>query len=291
MLDINGTHKEMRIFPQIRQDFTSLQNRIDALKDGLGLRLFRPMQSAQGEEPFFRFVNSTVQALSSSQGMGIRQIGTLREAVIWTIQNVNNFQTEEEAFLAGLDKQEAPYKEVIYERFWTILNCGVLKPCSKKIQQEKINIIDFSEVDVESQKTLAEIFLSYTWRRIQLKDLCFQPGNLVIVLDEFQNFSLKKDGILRNMLREGRKFGISFVLATQTMEVFSKEALAILNQTATRLYFRPAQSEGLKVAKEIDPSKAAEWQKQLMRLQRGESIAVGNLCVEDSVIRRPLLVK
>lgn len=90
-------------------------------------------------------------------------------------------------------------------------------------------ILDLSEVDALTQVSLAELTLSSIWRNAQYGSLKLFTENLIIVLDEFQNLSLKKDSVLRNMLREGRKFSISLVLATQTLGTSSKAILSLLN--------------------------------------------------------------
>lgn len=81
------------------------------------------------------------------------------------------------------------------------------------------------------------------------------------------------------------------VLATQTLNTFSKDILALLNQTATKLYFRPAQSEAAKISKEIESDNPKEWAKHLLNLKIGESVAVGDLCIGDTQITRPILLK
>lgn len=291
VLDLNQTHTEERIFPLIREEYLQYVNRIHALSDGLGLGLLQPMRTPSGEEePFFHLVNSAVKALSSAQNMGVRQIGALRNAVINAVRNFGSFQTEAEALALSLLQQEDNAAEAVYQKLWTLLNCGALKPASKCIQNGKINIIDLSGTDMITQSCLAEIILSNLWRNVQFNGLPVMGAEFVVVLDEFQNLSLKNDAALRNMLREGRKFGINLILATQTLEVFPKDILALLNQTATRLYFRPVLSEVRRSSKEIDFENPKEWAKTLLGLGIGESVAVGNFCIQGMEICRPLVL-
>lgn len=291
-LDMNQTHTEGRIFPYIKEEYLQHANRLHALRDGLGLGLLHPMRAPNGEEePLFHLVNSAVKALSSAQNMGARQIGALRNAVINAVRNFGSFRTEAEALTISLLQQEDGYAEAVYQKLWTILNCGALKPASKCIQNGKVNIVDLSGTDAITQGCLAEIFLSNLWRNVQFNGVSAMGEGLVVVLDEFQNLSLKDDAVLRDMLREGRKFGVSLILATQTLETFPKDVLALLNQAASRLYFKPTPSEARRIAKELDFENPNGWAKTLLGLEIGESVAAGSFCIEGMEICRPIIVK
>ena len=113
----------------------------------------------------------------------------------------------------------------------------------------------------------------------------------MIVIDEFQNLSAKMGAPLMRLLTEGRRFGISLLLATQSLEIFPGEIQPVLSQTATRLYFRPTDNEVKKIAKNISADSAAEWVKRLKNLKVGESVAVGDLEIAGCEIRRPILLK
>lgn len=292
ILDMNQTHTEGRIFPPVQKEYGKFLNRIDVLQDGLGYGLLQPMSTQQGtEEPFFHLVNSAVKALSSSQNMGARQLAALRQAVIEAVEHLADFPTEAEALAFSLLQQENSYAEAVYQKLWTVLHCGALRPSMKFIQTGKINIMDLSGADSITQACLAEIMLSNLWRNIQFCGQEALPQKIVIVLDEFQNLSLKSDAVLRSMLCEGRKFGVSLLLSTQTLEVFAKDVIALLNQAATRLFFRPAQSEAKRVAQIIDFENVNKWVKELLKLKIGESIAVGNLCVGNAEISRPIILR
>lgn len=290
VLDVNMSHSDDRIFAHIKKDYLHAVNRVSILKDGMGDGLLPMLPSEAGNEEFVLAVNAAVQALSSAQSMGIRQIGTLRRIIIEAMRLRRRFKTEAETLEFVLSEQEGEIAEAVQEKFWTILRCGALKPASKTMQREKINIIDFSGADLITQSCLSEIFLSNLWRRVRTPDRV-NANNVMVVLDEFQNLSLKRDATLPNLLREGRKFGVNLLLATQTLEIFPAEVLPMLNQTATKLYFRQTQNEARRIAKEIDDKKTTEWAKKLAGLRVGEAIAVGNICVDGREINRPLLLK
>lgn len=289
---MNHTHAKDQIFPHIRQEYFALTNRIYAVKDGLDLCLFQPLKNARGEdESAINLINSAVQAFSSSQNMGVRQIAALREAVGDAIRYRKDFEDDAQALDLCLSMREDAQSKAVREKLWTLLNCGVLRPSKKNITPGRINILDLSEVDAFTQTALAELILSSIWRNARSGCLKTFTSDLIIVLDEFQNLSLKKDAVLRTLLREGRKFGIDLVLATQTLGSFSKDLTALLDQTATKLHFRPAQNEALKIAKTIDSGDPKDRARTLLNLRVGESIAIGDLCVDTLHIKRPILLR
>lgn len=293
VFDLNKTHSENQIFRSIRADYMSRAQHINVVDDGLGTGLLTAMRTENGEEErFVNLVNSAVQALSSLQRMGPRQIGVLRDAVIYAIGHRSQFDSDAAALKCAFKvKDDDKTAEVVYQRLWTVLNCGALKKPVKTISDGKINIVDFSDVDSLARSSLAEISLSNLWRRICFGGADSVHQNLILAVDEFQNLSLTKNSVLLTMLREGRKFGLRLMLATQTADSFSQETLSVLNQTATHLYFRPARNEARKIAKMIAPERAQELEKRLAKLKVGEAIAVGDLNVDSRKIKRPILLK
>lgn len=102
---------------------------------------------------------------------------------------------------------------------------------------------------------------------------------LPIVLDEVQNLDHKLDSPLGKMLTEGRKYGISLILATQTLSVLKNEEQDRLFQAAHKLFFAPAETESMSYAKLLEQAIPGTdrkvWLKELANLQKGECISVG----------------
>ena len=84
----------------------------------------------------------------------------------------------------------------------------------------------------------------------------------IVVLDEIQNLSLQSGSPVDKILREGRKFGMGLIAATQSFSGV-KQSLSTLNQAACKLYFRPADNEMAECGKllhDLDSSfSASEW--------------------------------
>ena len=100
-----------------------------------------------------------------------------------------------------------------------------------------------------------------------------------IVLDEIQNLDHRLESPLGKMLTEGRKFGLSLILATQTLSMLRKDEQDRLFQAAHKLFFSPAKTEIKTYARILEVSmpgtKQAEWEKRLGELSKGQCLSVG----------------
>lgn len=110
----------------------------------------------------------------------------------------------------------------------------------------------------------------------------------LIVLDEIQNLSLQDGSPVDKILREGRKFGMGLIAATQSFSGV-KQSLSTLNQAACKLYFRPADNEMAECGKQLhdlDSSlSASEWKERLARLKRGECFLVAPATAQERPVR------
>lgn len=100
----------------------------------------------------------------------------------------------------------------------------------------------------------------------------------IIVLDEIQNLDHRIESPLGQFLTEGRKFGISLILATQTLSNLEREQKDRLFQASHKLFFRPADTEIKSFAQILADStgkKVDEWVEKLSTLKRGECYSIG----------------
>lgn len=290
VIDTSQTHTETGIFEPLRNEFLRYANYLNVF-DGLGLDIFQTLETPQGQrEPFVQAVNSVVQALSSGYRMGVGQLGVLREAVVDVVQHGGSYGDDAEALKFALKAKNDDRAEAVYQKLWTLIHCGALKPSRRQLQSGKINVLDLSGMDQITQNSLVGIILHTLWRRIRFWGLPKGQKKLTLVLDEFQNLPLKKDSVLCDMLREGRKFGLNFLLATQSLKSLPREIEPLIGQTATRLYFRPSPSEVGNIARKIDASKTSVWSQILLNLNVGECLAVGEFEVEGREVKRPLIL-
>lgn len=101
----------------------------------------------------------------------------------------------------------------------------------------------------------------------------------VIVLDEIQNLDHRLESPLGQFLTEGRKFGISLVLATQTLSNLDKDQRDRLFQASHKLFFKPADTEVRSFAgilADATRERVDDWVDRLSRLKRGECYSLGH---------------
>ena len=100
----------------------------------------------------------------------------------------------------------------------------------------------------------------------------------VIILDEIQNLDHSLESPLGQFLTEGRKFGISLILATQTLSNLSKDERDRLFQASHKLFFKPADTE-IKAFAQLLADATSEsqdsWVQRLSGLKRGECFSLG----------------
>lgn len=114
---------------------------------------------------------------------------------------------------------------------------------------------------------------------------------LPVVLDEVQNLDHRSDRAIDKLLREGRKFGVGMILATQTISQFDKEQRSRLFQCTEKLFFKPVDTELKEFAQilaEVSPLRSRDdWITQLSMLNKGECWAIGpHRIIEGKPMRR-----
>ena len=101
---------------------------------------------------------------------------------------------------------------------------------------------------------------------------------LPVVLDEIQNLDHRLDSPLGKALTEGRKFGLSLILATQTLSNLKQDERDRLFQASHKLFFKPAETEVKEYARILEQStlkKANIWISHLNKLNKGECYWLG----------------
>lgn len=274
-VDTGFTHSPENMYQPIVAEYEGYVNRIDAARGGINLSPFR-----NGNDEV------SIIALSHYYGMGSQQTAILREAV--SLVKGHSPGGDDLAIL-NLALQRCG-GHMLQEKMQVLLNCGIIRQNDSRIQRGRINIIDLSWLDSNVQEPLSELILAQCWRYLQ--KCKGNSGNVVISLDEIQNLTFnRKHSPLHRMLREGRKFKMSFLLATQTLSGFSNDAISVLDQASTHLYFRPPTNEIKKIAHAIDVDKQAAWCRKLANLKVGQCVATGEFSVNGVAVSHPLILR
>jgi DNA phosphorothioation-dependent restriction protein DptH len=158
-----------------------------------------------------------------------------------------------------------------------------------------VHILQLTSLSSEIQKLITEFAL---W---DLFAYATRHGNkntpLPVVLDEMQNLDHRSNQALDKLLREGRKFGVGLILATQTISNFDKEQKGRLFQAGHKLFFKPAETERQAFAQILaDTSQTrtkSEWISELSKLNKGECWSLGPRRITETglVKREPVKVK
>jgi DNA phosphorothioation-dependent restriction protein DptH len=140
------------------------------------------------------------------------------------------------------------------------------------------NIFQLAGMDVESGRLITEFVLWDLYGHLQAKGNKTDPK--VLVLDEVQNLDHTEGSPLSKYLREGRKFGVSLVLATQIMSGMSKDERDRMFNAEHKLFFKPTDTElkaFAQLAAEITRGKVDDWAHKLSALQKGECYSIGQM--------------
>ena len=143
-------------------------------------------------------------------------------------------------------------------------------------EKHRCHVFQFAGMDALSARLVIEFTL---W---DLNAFVRGTGNKnlpkVVVLDEAQNLDLSEQSPVAKYLTEGRKFGLSLILATQTMKNLQGEKLNRLFQAGHKLFFRPADTELQEHAKLMVQSVGGtqqEWITNLSGLLKGQCYSLG----------------
>ena len=140
-----------------------------------------------------------------------------------------------------------------------------------------VRILQLVSIPSEIQRLIIEFVLWDLWDFMKRTGSKNRP--LPVVLDEVQNLDHRSGSPLEKYLREGRKFGASMILATQTLSNFSSDERDRLFQAAHKLFFAPASTElrtYATILKNMIPNSSAEdWATQLSALKKGECLSAG----------------
>jgi DNA phosphorothioation-dependent restriction protein DptH len=149
-----------------------------------------------------------------------------------------------------------------------------------------VQVLQLKGLARELQKIVTEFAL---W---DLYDYACNSGNknrpIPVVLDEIQNLDHRSDSPIDKMLREGRKFGLSLLLATQTTSQFDQEERDRLFQAGHKLFFKPANTEIDRFASLLSQTTGIsknEWSSRLAKLQKGECWSLGPIKTSSGALR------
>jgi DNA phosphorothioation-dependent restriction protein DptH len=149
-----------------------------------------------------------------------------------------------------------------------------------------VNVLQLTGLARDIQKLVTEFAL---WN---LYDYACNTGNknrpIPLVLDEIQNLDHRSDSPIDKMLREGRKFGLSLILATQTTSQFDQEQRDRLFQAGHKLFFKPASTEIPSFATLLSVATGESksvWGERLSKLEKGQCWSFGPVLTSSGALK------
>nr|WP_305138723.1 DUF87 domain-containing protein [uncultured Schaedlerella sp.] len=276
--DMDGTHLE------ISHDICHF---ISAQEDGLEIKLLDTTLVEAKKETTINLVQYIMETICPREMHGAVQLGIVRKAIQFAIHNRDRYVSDMEAILDGLKEQDGPAAVGAYNHLCPILESNIFRYSTKKIEANKVNIISLQGINPKTQKRVVEIMLSILWRKMRIEGTAKQ--RFTLVLDEFQNFDFQQGTILFQMLTEIRKYGVQLILSTQTLSIFNKRQLAVINQAATKLFFAHDVTDAKKMAGLIETKNKEKWTDELSHLKVGKAVTVGSLEIAGRPVNHPII--
>ncbi len=191
--------------------------------------------------------------------IGVQQHAILREAVLQTLERGgvdaerrDTWHYEPPAFNSLHDRlnqvsanetgPSARYAASVASHVATLFFFNTLRPNGQKVDWEKmlgargvVFVIQLKGLELSLERAITEFLL---WNLIGFIESSGPgPLKLFVVLDEAHKVSFDAGSPVEKMLREGRKFGLGAILASQQLDDFSQVASG---NTATKLVFQVA---------------------------------------------------
>lgn len=145
------------------------------------------------------------------------------------------------------------------------------------VMYKPATIIQLSGYSEMERKFLMSFILNLLWSETRLNQKSVRCD--MLVLDEIQALSLRKGSAFSAMLREGRRYGLGVLAATQFISAYDKEELEALMQAGHFIIFKPSVNDIAFSARMIDRNDMDTWKRILSRLQRGQAVLVGSYTV------------
>lgn len=150
---------------------------------------------------------------------------------------------------------------------------------SKVLSPGKINVLKIDCGDSVSL-TVCNLLLDLLWRDARNRQ-ANSAQDAFLVLDEYQHLDLSHDKApLPNILREGRRYNLSVILSTQNLSGFTAKEKGLINQAATKIYFRQTKRDAYEITRGFPDKERGALANTLASLSVGQCCAEGVFSVE-----------
>ncbi|HCA20137.1 MAG TPA: hypothetical protein DEO40_05620 [Treponema sp.] len=130
--------------------------------------------------------------------------------------------------------------------------------------------LDFEGIEYDEQKAVVRLVCDFYLRLAMTMQ--FSENPLTLFIDECQNLDYGRDSTMFTIVNEGRKLGLTLLLATPSILSSKKDDMRVLNQFGTRIVFKPLPNELTKTADILDRRRKIFLTFELSDLERGKFI-------------------
>lgn len=151
----------------------------------------------------------------------------------------------------------------------------------------EIHIFQMKGYQLNIQKVLIEFLL---WDIYQYSTRRGNEGKpMPIILDEVQNLNFGSSSPAVKVLREGRKFGLSGIFATQSLDSIKGNDTEAIFNAAQQIHFLPPDSQLPTIAKRLSsgPNDKSNIERELKNLHKGEAIVYGPTLKQNGSLSVP----
>ncbi|MSS11314.1 ATP-binding protein [Clostridium sp. WB02_MRS01] len=225
--------------------------------------------------------------------LGSRQENTLYEAMLSMMTIMpGNIEHKIQTLLELIHDTRGAHANSLYGKLKPLFDQKIFTVDKSSFNAYKpgyVYIYDLQFFTDDTKQFLSDIILWHIWNQATLR------GNInhktFIILDEAQLFNHSSNSPIARMLTEGRKVGIGLWLGTQFINNnFSKTAISRIQQSSTKIYFKPNDCDLKGIAKEIDPNNN-NWTQLLKNLKLGECIAAYTKNTSAGMRSKQILLK
>ena len=260
-------------------------NVIDVCKDGIKLNFFsNPTNVDRITE-----ITYIADILTRGQNMGVKQINALRQAINSAMRFRDRYASDIAAIADMLKEQGDDVSIGVYSRLWDVLEGDFFRKKAKPFQKGMLNILSFKGISPSTQCHLIEIFMGVLWCKLRVGDSPATTSGITLSVDELQNLSVSRKSVLFELLTEARKYKLHLILATQSISVFDRMQISVLNQCATTLLFKSAANDLEKLLKLMNFDDKDTWRRILKNLQIGQAVTIGTLSCNGRKITSPVI--
>jgi len=279
----------------LEQGFNKLLNPLQHIvrKAPLPINPFRRLDEVYGKEKVLENIVSTAQRVagvfSEVYTLGEQQKASLYAAIKNGLEghignNMSlNMLVQQLRDLEDSDASEGRYAGTILSKITPFVDMNPFGPEREgswdrlfKDTEHPCHILQLVGFMKDSWRLIVEFSLIDLYAYYRIMGSPDKPR--VVVLDEVQNLDQREDSPLAQLLREGRKFGFSLILATQIMSNLQKDERDRLFNAGHKLFFRPADTEMRSyadIAAISTGEDVSEWIRRLAQLQKGECYSLG----------------